>query len=83
MEIEKAKQIHSLVMKIAFAVEGIGEYTAEDLEEYKKLSLLQACQANNMLNDHKEPTENGGTEHWVTADETALADLYLRVHSVE
>lgn len=82
MKIEKAKEIHSVVMKIVMALQGIGEVTNDDVCQFKSFSLIEIIQANEAMSGYREDQEDGkGQKVYVTTTEQCLAETFIRVHN--
>lgn len=83
MNIEKAKIIQSIIMKVLMHIEGISEATDSEVATIKEYSLSDMLHANRLMDGYKEASENGGTRHYVSTSDANLAELYLRVHDAD
>lgn len=83
MDIEKAKQVHSKVIGILLARQGIGEFVDADIAALKQTSLTDMLAANSMLDDYKEELPEGGYSSYVVTTEKSIAELYCRLQDNE
>lgn len=83
-KIEEAKKVHSVVMQITMALNGIGEATSESVEKFKSFSLIEILEANKAMVGYREEQQDGrGHKVYVTTTEQSLAETYIRVHNQE
>ena len=83
MEIEQAKKIHHIVMKVLMHTHGIGEIKDSDVIAAKEISLIEMSQANSLMEGYKEGSEKNGFKNFVTTSDITIAAFYIRLHDDE
>lgn len=83
MNIETAKNINSMSIGILMARQGIGEFSDSDIAKLKETSLADMLEANRLMTEYKEELPEGGTRTYIRTTDTALAELYCRLHNDE
>jgi hypothetical protein len=76
MELERAKEVNSLITKWV-ATCFIGN---EDPGPPPEFDLAEALEAQKMLSGYKEPAEGGGYRSYTTTDPRGIAALYVMGH---
>lgn len=82
LTIEQARAIHSDVMGVLFAREGMRAFDDQEIERLKAQPLAALLQANELVTNAQKDFVTGVARSFVTNDET-IALLYLRLRQPE